>query len=181
MANSTVSASGVYIATEATGDSKVSASGIYVATIGAHENVVSAAFVYVATIPPPVFLKVAGNVAITINGVDITNYIDSSRLEAITKDFQSTVFSSVAEQSIPTQTAWTFQIGGKWSIESDTLLAVLTSQKTEVSFLVIFGTVSFSWLLTFLANYSVTAGAPREAIVWAASVSCQGAPSWSFG
>jgi len=183
MADSIVSASGVYVATEATGNSTVSASGVYVATEATGNSTVSAAFVYVATIPPPVggVLKVAGNVTVTINSVAITNYIDNSRLEAIVKAFQSTVFSSAAEQSIPTQAAWAFPLGGKWSIESDGVLALLALQKTEVPFVVTFGTVSYSWLLAFLADYTVTAPAPREAIVWLASVACQGVPTWSGG
>ena len=176
MADSIVSASGVYVATEATGNSTVSASGVYVATEATGNSTVSASGVYVATKAPG-----PGSVTVTINGVAITNYIDNSRLEAIVKVFQSTVFSSAAQESIPTQAAWAFPLGGKWSIESDGVLALLASQKTEVPFVVTFGTVSYSWLLAFLADYTVTAPAPREAIVWLASVACQGVPTWSGG
>lgn len=180
MADSIVSAGLAYTATVATGNSTVSASTIYVATQAALDSIVSASFVYVAIIPASGFLKVAGNVTVTLNSVDITAYIDNSRLEGILKTFQSTVFSSSAQEWIPTTGKWAFPLGGKWDIVSDGILFPIVSQKTEAPFVVVFGDtsrVTYTWTAALLVDYRVEAPSPRDAIQWLAAVAAQGAPT----
>ena len=178
MADSTVSAGLAYTATVATANSTVSASTTYVATVGTGNSVVSASFVYVAIwVSGP--RKVAGNVTVTLNSVDITAYIDNSRLEGILKTFQSTVFSSTAQTYIPTTGVWAFPLGGKWDIVADGILFPIVSQKTEVPFVVGFDTVSYTWAAALLVDYRVEAPTPRDAIQWLGAVAAQGAPTRS--
>ena len=120
--------------------------------------------------------KAGGNVTLTLNAVDITAYVDNSKLEGIVKSFESTVFSSTATEHIPTTGAWAFPLGGKYSIASDNVLAPLAMQKTNVTFAVKFGVVQYSWALAFFADFRVESSSPRDPVQWMASLAALGAP-----
>lgn len=176
MADRNVSTGAVYAGTLGTGNRNVSAGAVYVTISPSADRNVSAGAVYVAIARPSGPRKVGGNVTVLINGVNITVYIDNSRLEGILKTFQSTVFSSTAQEYIPTTGKWAFPLGGKWSIASDGVLFPIVSQGTEVPFVVRFDTVNYTWTTALLVDYRIEAPSPRDAIQWMAAVAAQGAP-----
>ena len=128
-------------------------------------------------------VPVVSAVTITLAGIDITNYINMRQLAGIVRQlagivrqFKTTVLSSSGETWLPTAGAWAIPMGGKWSIESDTIIASLALHGGLMAFEIGFRTVTYSWAEALFADYTVTSSSPRDGIVWLASVAGVGVP-----
>lgn len=121
--------------------------------------------------------KAAGNITITLDSVDITDYIDQSHLNGLVSTFDKTVFSSGAMEYIPTIGNWAFPVGGFWTPSADTMLFPLANRQSTVSVSLTFVSVTYSWSMGFIADYRIAVGSPREALMWLGSVAPVGAPT----
>lgn len=124
--------------------------------------------------------KSAGNVVIVYGGDTLTNYLNTTSLNAVVNQIDTTDFGdSNATTSIAGLSDWEVPIGGPWDAALDAFLApdVITPPTTLNTLVVTIDTVTFTWTTnTFLTGYTINASAPSDGITWSATIKGSGAP-----
>ena len=125
-------------------------------------------------------LKSAGNVTIVYDGDTLTNYLNTTSLNAVVNQIETTDFGdSNATTSIAGLGDWEVPIGGPWDAALDAFLApdVIAPPTTLKTLVVTIGGVIFTWTTnTFLTGYTINASAPADGITWSATIKGSGAP-----
>lgn len=132
---------------------------------------------YVAPVGPVV---AAGNVTVSLAGVDLTAYANRSELVGAVKQWESTVVTSAGRQFIPTTANWRLAIGGLWSPALDDEVGLLAVQGGAGALAVGLGTVTYSWETGQMVDYTVTSEV-RAGIMWMAALQGNGAAVRSVG
>src|SRR3990167_2376792 len=125
-------------------------------------------------------LKSAGNVTIVYDGDTLTNYLNTTSLNAVVNQIETTDFGdSNATTSIAGLGDWEVPIGGPWDAALDAFLApdVIAPPTTLKTLVVTIGGVIFTWTTnTFLTGYTINASPPADGITWSATIKGSGAP-----
>lgn len=121
----------------------------------------------------------AGNVSISLGGFDLAPYADKASLTAQIRAWECTTQASTAKESIPTTTLWAFPVGGHWDPALDSRLGPWALRGEQKALVITLGDVTYSWAKGQLVDYTVTSEAPKEGIVWMASLSGVGVPARS--
>ena len=123
-----------------------------------------------------------GNVTVTFNAVDITQYCDSAALNMTAERLDTTNLASTGKESIAGDTEYSIPLSGNWSATLDTALAPeIITTGTKRTAVIAFdsgaSTVTYTWTsLAEIQDYSIT-GAVGDFIKWSGTLSLSGAPS----
>jgi hypothetical protein len=127
-------------------------------------------------------VKSLGNVVVTYNSVDITQYCSQADLSATIERLDTTNLASTAKESIAGDAEWTIAVSGSWAVALDTALAVDavtpgTSRTATIAFDGGASTVTYTWTSTAeIQDYKVTS-ATGAFIAWSGTLSLSGAPT----
>ncbi len=122
----------------------------------------------------------AGNVTISLAGVELTAFANRSRLLGAVKQWESTVVSSSGREFIPTTNNWELAIGGMWSLGLDDELGPLAAQGGSGALEVGVQNVTYAWDSGQLKDFTITSEV-RAGIVWLATLQGNGVAERSVG
>ncbi len=124
--------------------------------------------------------KVAGNVSVTYNSVEITNYLNTASLNGVVNAIDTTDFGDEnATTSIAGLGDWEVPVGGPWDATLDAALApdVIAPPATLRTLVVVIDTVTFTVTTNaFITGYTINASAPSDGITWSGTLKISGAP-----
>lgn len=127
-------------------------------------------------------VKSLGNVVVTYNSVDVTQYCNQADLSATLERLDVTDLADTAKSTIAGDAEWSIQLGGMWATALDTAIAVDavtpgTARTATIAFDGGAQTVTYTWTSTAeIQDYSVTS-ATGNFIGWSATLALSGAPN----
>lgn len=124
--------------------------------------------------------KVAGNVTVTYNSNALTNYLNTSSINAVVNVIDTTDFGdSNATTSIAGLSDWNVPIGGPWDSVLDGYLApdLIAPPTTLRTLVIVIDTVTFTVTTNaFIQNYTIDSSSPSDGIKWTGDLKISGAP-----
>jgi len=131
-------------------------------------------------------VKTQGNVTVTYNSTEITDYLNQQSLEAIVNEIDTTNLGSTSNEKTPGSVNWAVNVGGFWAKALDDLLGpdAVTTPTTLRTLAVVIGAsgaqVTYTWTSnSFVGNYRVEAADPTGVITWSGTLAVSGAPTRS--
>lgn len=128
-------------------------------------------------------VKAAGNITVTYNAVNITQYLDQHTLDAVVNEIETTNLASTGVESSPSTTKWSIKGGGSWAKALDDVLGPdsITPPTTLRNMVVVIGATgaqaTYTWTANaFISNYSIESSA-KEVHKWSGTISVNGAPT----
>lgn len=109
-------------------------------------------------------LKGAGNITVSYNSNDVTNYINNADLQMTVAELEATHLGSTGQEMDPGLPGFTLGLTGDWAVASDGYFApdILSPTKRTVVIAYTDGasTVTYTWTSAgFLTGYNITGGA----------------------
>lgn len=127
-------------------------------------------------------VKAAGNITVTYNSTNITQYLDTHTLEAAASEIETTNLASSASETTPGPVKWSIKVGGAWAKALDDVLGpdAVTPPTTLRTLAVVIGAsgsqATYTWTTNaFISNYSVVSAA-KDNHKWSGTLSVNGAP-----
>lgn len=126
--------------------------------------------------------KGAGNVTVTYNSNDITNYLNEVELNQAVAELEATHFGSTAQETDPGLSSFTVSFNGDWDSTLDGYIGVDAPAGTKRTVAVAFTdeggtTVTYTWTNEgFVTGYNISASATGK-IEHDSTLRCNGAPS----
>lgn len=125
-------------------------------------------------------LKTAGNVTVVFNSNALTNYLNTSSLDAVVNQIETTDFGdSNATTSIAGLGTWTITLGGPWDSVLDGYIApdMISPPTTLRTLVYTVGGVIYTWTTnTFFTAYTGAAPSPSDGLQWTGTIQGSGAP-----
>jgi len=125
--------------------------------------------------------KVAGNITVTYDSNAITNYLNTTSLNAVVNQIDTTDFGDAnAKTSIAGLADWEVPIGGPWDVTLDGYLSgdVISPPATLKTLAVGIDTLTFTWTANaFITDYKISGSSPSDGITWTGTLKGSGAPT----
>lgn len=128
-------------------------------------------------------VKTRGNVTVTYNSNALTNYLNTTSVEAIVNEIETTHFGSSGAEKIAGTGNWTVNVGGDWSSTLNGYLSpdAVSPPSTLRTLVVVIGAsgaqATYTWTTNaFISNYTISADDPNGKITWSGTLAVSGAP-----
>lgn len=133
-------------------------------------------------------VKAQGAIKVTYDSLDMTQYLDSTSLEATVNQIDVTTFASTGTEQTQGTTDWSVEVGGNWAFALDTKLGdhMINTPSPAKNLVVEIGKATakaiYTWTANaFISNYRIEARDPAGVIKWTGTLSVSGAPARSVG
>ena len=130
-------------------------------------------------------IKSIENITVTYNSVNITAYLNSASLNAVTAVLDTTNLASTSNEKIPGLTDWSIDVGGPWAKAlHDAVNPDMVSPPSTLRTLVIVvgesgSQATYTWTSnSFISNYSFATD-PASLFTWSGNLAVSGAPTMS--
>lgn len=126
-------------------------------------------------------VKARGNVVVTYNSQNITQYCNQADLQTTLEEIETTNLASTGQESIAGNPTWTIALGGDWAAALDAILGVdaVTPAKRTASIAYTDGatTVTYTWTSKAEIGAYAIPSSVATTIKWTATLRLSGAPS----
>lgn len=128
-------------------------------------------------------VKSLGNVVVTYNAQNITQYCNQADLNSTLEELEVTNLASTGKETLTGFAEWTIALGGFWAALLDGYLApdvVTPGTKRTASIAFEDGatTVTYTWTSNAeIGDYAITSSATGGATGWSATLRLSGAPT----
>jgi len=129
-------------------------------------------------------VKAAGNVSVTYNTVDISQYVDSGSIAASIAELDTTDLASTAMEYIPGLADWTYTtnvVNYDSTIDTAIMVDVVTPPSTLRTLVVVFtdaaaNTVTYTWTTSCFITSGELGGEASGLVGISLTFRCNGAP-----